>query len=186
MQTYINCYLPGLFMFAMGDLQRRFLNSMGYTYVPLVCQFISIALHGFWLYVFTSHFGLGIYGIGLAGVLTNTTSCGLMVAYSSCIEEIKECIFWPDGRSFYGLWMYLKIAIPAALMTCTDWWVFELMIFTSGLFGVYYQAAQIVMMNITMFFYFVALGFGVVSTQLVGFHLGKGDLKSARQYLRVV
>ena len=76
--------------------------------------------------------------------------------------------------------MYLKIAIPAAMMTCTDWWVFELMIFTSGLFGIYIQAAQIVMMNITMFFYFIALGFGAVSTQLVRFHLGKGDLKSAR------
>lgn len=43
----------------------------------------------------------------------------------------------PDGRTFYGLMVYIKVAIPNALMTCTDWWVFELMIFTSGLFGVY-------------------------------------------------
>ena len=70
----------------------------------------------------------------------------------------------PDERSFYGLWIYIKIAIPATLMTCTDWWVFELMIFTSGLFGVYNQAAQIVMMNIARFFYYVAQGFGFVAT----------------------
>ena len=39
----------------------------------------------------------------------------------------------PDSRSFYGLGIYIKIAIPATLMTCTDWWVFELMIFTDFL-----------------------------------------------------
>ena len=88
MQIYINCYLPGLFMYAMGDLQRRFLNSMGYTYVPLVCQFLSIGLHGFWLYLFTAYYDLGIYGIGLAGVITNTSSCLFMVVYSSFIKEI--------------------------------------------------------------------------------------------------
>ena len=92
----------------------------------------------------------------------------------------------PDSRSFYGLWPYIRIAIPSALMTCTDWWVFELMIFTSGLFGVYTQAAQIVMMNISMFFYFIAQGFAFASTQLIGSHLGKGDLIGAKQYLRVI
>ena len=137
----MTAYLPGLFMYSMGDLQRRFLNSCGFTGVPLICQFISIALHAFWLFLFTRYNEFGIIGIGMAGVLTNSISTLLMVLYSWKIDEIKECIFMPDGRSFYGLWMYVKIAIPAALMTCTDWWVFELMIFTSGLFGVYTQAA---------------------------------------------
>ena len=42
------------------------------------------------------------------------------------------------------------------------------------------------MMNIAMFFYFVAQGFAFATTQLIGFHLGKGDLLGARQYLRVI
>ena len=69
--------------------------------------------------------------------MSNTITCVLMILYSNYIPEIREAIFMPDSRSFYGIWMYIKIAIPATLMTCTDWWVFELMIFTSGLYGVY-------------------------------------------------
>ena len=42
------------------------------------------------------------------------------------------------------------------------------------------------MMNIAMFFYCVAQGFGFASTQIIGFHLGKGDLLGAKSYLRVI
>jgi multidrug resistance protein, MATE family len=137
MQLYISTYLPGLFFYAQADLQRRFLNSLGITAMPLFTQLLSIGLHGTWLYLFTQTYDYGIMGIGLAGCLTNFIAWLLMVVYSCFIPEIKESIFLPDSTSLYGYGDYIRIAIPAAFMTCTDWWVFEIMIFTSGLFGVY-------------------------------------------------
>ena len=37
MDVYIYSYLPGLLLFGQGDLQRKFLNSTGQFFVPLVC-----------------------------------------------------------------------------------------------------------------------------------------------------
>lgn len=37
MDIYIYSYLPGLLLFGQGDLQRKFLNSTGQFFVPLVC-----------------------------------------------------------------------------------------------------------------------------------------------------
>jgi Na+-driven multidrug efflux pump len=41
-------------------------------------------------------------------------------------------------------------------------------------------------MNIAMFLYFVAQGFGAVSTTFIGIELGKGNLKNAWHWLRVI
>ena len=82
MQLYITTYLPGLFFYGQADLQRRFLNSMGITAMPLFTQLLSIALHGTWLYLFTQTYDYGIIGIGMAGCLTNFIAWFLMVVYS--------------------------------------------------------------------------------------------------------
>jgi len=68
--------------------------------------------------------------------MTNGVTYLSLIVYGFYVKEIRDCLFWPDRRSLYGLWDFLKIAIPLTLMQCTDWWVFELMIFTAGLFGV--------------------------------------------------
>ena len=57
-------------------------------------------------------------------VLSNSLTLVALLVYSSFIKEIRDCVFMPDKRSFYGLWEYVKIAIPAILMACADWWVF--------------------------------------------------------------
>ena len=41
-------------------------------------------------------------------------------------------------------------------------------------------------MNIAMFLYFIAQGFGAVSTTFIGIELGKGNLKNAWHWLRVI
>ena len=68
--------------------------------------------------------------------MTNGITFIALVTYSYFVKEIRDCLFMPDKRALIGLWDYLKIGIPLTLMNCTDWWVFELMVFTAGLFGV--------------------------------------------------
>jgi MATE family multidrug resistance protein len=101
-----------------------------------VCQLLSVVLHYIWLTLFTVKYDLGIQGIGISVALTNGVTYLSLIVYGFYVKEIRDCFFWPDGRALLGLWDFLKIAIPMTLMQCTDWWVFELMIFTAGLFGV--------------------------------------------------
>jgi hypothetical protein len=68
--------------------------------------------------------------------MTNGVTCLSLVIYANFVPEIRDCLFWPDRRSFYGIYDFMKICIPLTIQQCSDWWVFELMVFTAGIFGV--------------------------------------------------
>ena len=54
------------------------------------------------------------------------------------MPDIKEAIFCIDSRStnWEGVKSYMSLGLPSILMSCLDWWVFEVMIIVSGNFGV--------------------------------------------------
>jgi hypothetical protein len=37
MESYIYSYIPAVYLYAIGDAQRKFLNGMGKTSLPLFC-----------------------------------------------------------------------------------------------------------------------------------------------------
>ena len=49
-----------------------------------------------------------------------------------------------------------------------DWGTFEIMIFTSGFFGVISQAAQIIMMSMAMFLYDFSYGLNDAAAAIIG------------------
>ena len=71
-------------------------------------------------------------------------------------------------------------------MQCADWYVFEIMIFTAGLFGVIAQAAQMILMNIAIMLYVSGLGLAAVIPSLIGQQIGKGNLDAAKSYLSII
>lgn len=135
MQHYMYYLIPGLAFYGIGDLQKRFLNSMGISRLPMVCSLISLVFHGPWVWFLTHYHQLGVVGFGIAVSISNATTCILLLLLTLREEKIKEAIFFPSSESFYGIYEYLRIAIPSTMMTCMDWWSFEIMIFTSGYFG---------------------------------------------------
>jgi len=135
MQHYMYYLLPGLAFYGIGDLQKRFLNSMGISRLPMLCSFISLVFHGPWVYFLTVYLDLKVVGFGIAVSISNATTCILMLILTLREKKIEEAIFFPNSESFFGIYEYLRIAIPSTMMTCMDWWSFEIMIFTSGYFG---------------------------------------------------
>ena len=176
MQTYMCFVVPGLAFYAIGDLQKRFLNSMGISRLPMMCSLIALFLHGGWVWLFAVYMDLGVTGFGLAVSMSNAITCVLMLILTNYEKTIEEAIFLPGEESFYGLGEYIKIAIPSTIMTCMDWWSFEIMIFTSGYFGRTAQAAQILLMNIMMFIHKFGEGMSMTAPALVGYKIGYGNI----------
>lgn len=71
-------------------------------------------------------------------------------------------------------------------MTILDWWSTEISIFIAGRFGVIDQASQIVLVNITLIFYYMSSGIGVASSTIIGQQIGKGDVKQAQEFYKVI
>ena len=136
MDIYLQNYLPAVYLFVMGDLQRKFLNSLGKTSVPLLVQLVGSSLHPVWSYVLVFKFKFGLQGIGIAGTITNSTNLFLLIIATTFFDDIEEAVFWPDDRTFYGLWSQAKISFPIMFAAILDWGTFETMVFTAGRLGV--------------------------------------------------
>jgi len=106
----------------------------------MLCLTFGTLTHLLWTNIFVVKFQLGITGTGIALIITNTIIFVSQILYSIYwIPEIAICNQWPDSRSynFEGIKSYMRIGLPSMVMTCLDWWVFELMVLASSWLFVY-------------------------------------------------
>lgn len=79
---------------------------------------------------------MGIYGIGISFNLSLFIQLMIVVIYTSVKKEISEAVTLPDKESFKHWGEYLALAIPGTVMTCAEWWSYELLTLMSGTLGV--------------------------------------------------
>ena len=58
-----------------------------------------------------------------------------LLLLSSRQKDITDSILWPDITIFYGLRDQLNIGLCNMVVYTVDWWVYDIMIFTSGIYG---------------------------------------------------
>ena len=80
-RQFLLSYVPGLFLWGICDLYRRYLSCFKKTFLPMVSYFIATSLHPFWCYLFVNHFNLRLYGIAYAGLATNGVNLILIMIF---------------------------------------------------------------------------------------------------------
>lgn len=132
-----------MYFMGLNNCQVKFLNNLGKTKVPLVSQICAIILHPIWSYylVSKSQLNWGIFGTGVAGVITNLTNFSFNLLYTYLIDDISDGVFMPDARSFESLGEYFKLGLPSAFMFALDVWAGSIVRFLSGYLGVDVQSA---------------------------------------------
>ena len=60
------------------------------------------------------------------------------------------------------------------------------MVIISGMLGIKYQAAQVILMNMTEVAYAVGFGLQSAACTMMGNQIGKGDLEGAYRYYKVI
>lgn len=139
-QRYIYSYIPALVLNGLNDSQRRFLNMIELTRIPLICQFIGTVIHIGFCLLLVSKFEMGIEGIGYASSISNLSVYMSLIMYTHSTPSIQEAVQMPNARTFQGLYEYLTLGVPLAMMLCLEWWAFEAMVLMSGYIGVDEQA----------------------------------------------
>jgi len=167
------------------DLLKRFLNCVNLSYIPMIATIVTTFIHPIWLMIFVGYLKWDIFGVALSSTITNGLQLAYVAVYASRREDIKEAIFMPDMDAFNGWKMYLKLAIPATLMLCGEWWYFELLTLTSGYLGVKEQAVMVILLNLLGFIWMVPMGFQEAFCTVIGNSMGENKPDLARKYLRV-
>lgn len=135
-QLYLKHFMPGLCLVIFDDMQRKFLNSLKYNFIPLAAEVCGIIIHIAANYVFVIKYDMGIIGTAMANNLTMLIVFSINFCYSAMIPEIRDAIQWPDASSLQGWSNYMELGIPCAVMRMLDICSTLLMTFTTGLLGV--------------------------------------------------
>ena len=114
--------MPGMIFLALFDGQRRFLNCVNRSGACFIFQVVTVIIHVGWCYLFVFTYKLDVYGLGVAGSITNFTLYVCVLIYTSTVEELKPAIFWPEKDTLSNTKQYLAYGVPSTLMMCLQWW----------------------------------------------------------------
>ena len=69
----------------------------------------------------------------IAATIMDFVTLGLVVLYTVKVDGYQgwDGFKW-SAWEFRGLWEYLKLGIPSALMVCSEWWIFEFAAILAG------------------------------------------------------
>lgn len=174
----------------LADANKRLLNCMGYQTGPMVIAVIVAIFHIGSCYIIVYKVGLGIYGPALTTVLSNLLMLVLMTAYSIRItdEKFKKAWIRPSKDSFNlrGLHEFMKIGGPSTIMTCIEWWSFELMTVVASFISIEAVATQITVINNSHVFFMPHFGLQISACILVGEEIGAQRISRAKKYHKVL
>ena len=86
-QRYITCYLPGMFIQGLCDLQFKYLMQFKKNHLIFVAILISATLHAFWCQLFVIDYKMDIVGTGIANIMSQCVKLALVLIFSACTSQ---------------------------------------------------------------------------------------------------
>jgi len=146
-------------------------------------------LHPVWCYLFmitwVEQIGI-IQGAGYALVVSQLINVCLGSFYIYIIKPLPESIFCFSKLSFIGWGNYMKISVPAAFLTCAEWWAFEVLSLVVSTISEEDFTIHIFVLNLGLICFTIPIGFGLSTAILVGREFGKGNVKCAIKNLKLI
>lgn len=71
------------------------------------------------------------------------------------------------------------------IMTCSEWWAYEVLIIFAGWISVRDQATYVILSNVAGQMFQIPKGLGDAACVLIGNSVGGGDAKLAKKYFRM-
>ncbi|CCG82375.1 Uncharacterized transporter C4B3.13 [Taphrina deformans PYCC 5710] len=178
-------YLKVLFIGAPGyigfEALKRFTASQGNFRVSTYAVCITAPINAILNYVLVWHpdIGLGFAGAPLAMSISYWLSFLLMIGF---VKYGKSRHAWHGFSSAaFKHWMpMLQLALPGCLMTCSEWFAYEIMAFSSSFLGVVPLGAQAVLSTTGSLTYQIPFAVAVGISSRVGNLLGAGLAGPAR------
>ncbi|ORY43805.1 MATE efflux family protein [Rhizoclosmatium globosum] len=176
---YTLLLIPSLVPFVISESVKRFLMSQGIMSAQMVVIGIVAPINCLlqYIFVFTS-WSLGEQGEGspFALMIIHTLIAIALVWYAARVEGGDAFVGWEWNEVLNGrkLWMTASLGMSGVLMTCSEWWAWEIVALIAGLLGPEYLAAQTIVLSASYWTYTMPLGFAIASTTRIGNSLGSG------------
>ncbi|GIL78274.1 hypothetical protein Vretimale_7649 [Volvox reticuliferus] len=128
---------PCLVLDGFEQCLRRYLASQSVVQPLMYVTFIATLLTPLYLWYFIFRCAWGFDGAAVAWACVQASSClGLLLftLYHTYGQEPSKRTWTGWSRECLSEWpLYIRVAIPSAVMICLDWWTFEIIVMLSGL-----------------------------------------------------
>lgn len=148
----------------------------------MVLELINTILYPLYCQIFVFWFDMGMYGVVVVKALSEVLYILALIGYIKYSHCCDNSLTRPTMDVFKGWGQYLGLAFPSLLMTCLEWWGFEIMNLLTGRIGVVDLGANVIAFNYVNFIYLACIGIGTASCTLVGNSIGEDNIKNAKRY----
>ncbi|XP_058490980.1 multidrug and toxin extrusion protein 1-like isoform X1 [Solea solea] len=178
-QLYITAFLPAVPAMFLYQLQVSYLQNQGLILPQMYTAAAANVANVLTNYVFLYWLDLGVSGSAAANSLSQVYICAFLFAYIRWKKlHVKTWGGW-SMESLQEWGSYMKLAIPSTMMTCFEWWVYEIGGFFAGMLSEDELAAQHAVVMVAFITYMFPLGVQGAACARVGNALGAGDTARA-------
>ncbi|KAL5079525.1 hypothetical protein RYX36_007946 [Vicia faba] len=188
--NYAKLMVPCLFAYGLLQCLNRFLQAQNIVFPMMFSSAVTTLLHlpVCWFMVYKS--GLGSRGAAIANSISywiNVTILSLYVKFSPSCKNTWHG-FSRDALALNNIPIFLKLAIPSAVMVCLEMWSFELMVLLSGLLPNPKLETSVlsICLNTSSAIWMIPFGLSGAISIRVSNELGAGNPRAARLAVCVV
>ncbi|XP_032471213.1 multidrug and toxin extrusion protein 2-like isoform X5 [Phocoena sinus] len=125
-QEYVHVYIPALPANFLYSLLAKYLQNQGITWPQVLSGVVGNCVNGLANYVLVSVLGLGVRGSACANTVSQFTQAVFLLL---CVVKKKLHLdTWAGWSSqcLQGWGPFFRLAVPSMLMTCIEWWAYEI------------------------------------------------------------
>lgn len=179
---YAGVFLAGLFFVYLMVTGEHVLRGMGNTKIPMMITGFSLLLNVVLDPIFIFHFNMGLKGAAYATVLSQLIGCFLMMgALIYFLPDLKKGRLDLSSEFFKDYFFpIVRIGTPISMSNAAFAAIYMVLSGIISFFGSAPLAAIGIGHRIEAFPFFIALGFSMATSAMVGQQLGAGNPEKAR------
>ncbi|XP_072677051.1 multidrug and toxin extrusion protein 2 isoform X3 [Canis lupus baileyi] len=162
-------------------LLAKYLQNQGIVWPQVFSGIVGNCINGLANYILVSMLSLGVKGSAYAVTVSYFVQIIFLFLYivlkklhlETWAGWSRQCL--QDWGSFFSL------AIPSMLMTCIEWWAYEIGTFLMGLISVLDLSSQAIIYELATIVYMIPLGLSNAVCVRVGTSLGAADTVQAKR-----
>ncbi|KAH3764537.1 solute carrier family 47 [Pelomyxa schiedti] len=182
---YVKILIPALPFYFLFEALKRTLQTQGITFPMMVIALVSLGILALFNYIFINVLNLGFIGSAISLDIT-WISMPIMLIIWILVRKLHLKMWKGFSKEALKNWpTFLSYGIPGGLMSCAEWWGFEIVSVLTGIIGKTQLASNMVGMNTLSILLMVPLGMSTVGSTQIGNCLGANDGSRARVVTRV-
>ncbi|XP_051965808.1 multidrug and toxin extrusion protein 1-like [Xyrauchen texanus] len=178
-QLYVVAYLPAIPAMFLYQLQLSYLQNQGVIKPQMYAAAVANVANVIVNYVLLYWWDFGVYGSAAANSFAQVFNCFALFCFIRWQRLHEKTWGGWSSEALQDWGSYMKLAIPSTLMTCFEWWIYEVGGFLAGMLSEVDLAAQHVVIMLAYINYMIPLGMQGAACVRVGNALGAGETAAA-------